>query len=255
MERSRRRRKKFILLLTAAGIVCTAVFAYVTVRLYEKRKETEAMIGARKYVQSEESHRFQSKTIEYQGKTYRRNSYVKAILCMGVDRKGSMLDTTTYTFGGQADGIFVIAQDTTRNTIKILVVSRDSMTEITMTDLSGNVLGTDIQHLTLAYAYGDGSYWNRSRCCRGRRSSWCSRRRRSECSRLGSGIQVYQIPERSGTEVTEILRESGTKRCRIQSAADGKASLPPSGHGPGNKVRHSCLIKGMVTGGYEKKKY
>ena len=140
MERSRRRRKKFILLLTAAGIVCTAVFAYVTVRLYEKRKETEALIGARKYVQSEESHRFQSETIEYQGKTYRRNSYVKAILCMGVDRKGSMLDTTTYTFGGQADGIFVIAQDTTRNTIKILVVPRDSMTEITMTDLSGNVL-------------------------------------------------------------------------------------------------------------------
>lgn len=156
MKRARERRKKYIVLLAAAGIVCAAAFAWVTVRLYEKRKETEAMIAAREYVQSGESRRFQSETIEYQGKTYRRNSYVKSILCMGVDRNGSMLETTTYTFGGQADGIFVIAQDTVRNTIKILIVPRDSMTEITMTDLSGNVLGTDIQHLTLAYAYGDG---------------------------------------------------------------------------------------------------
>ena len=30
------------------------------------------------------------------------------------------------------------------------------MTLITLTDLSGNVLGKDIQHLTLAYSYGDG---------------------------------------------------------------------------------------------------
>ncbi len=156
MRRSSRRRKKEIFLLAAAGLVCAVVFACITIRLYQKRKETEAMIAARKYAESEESHRFQSETIEYQGKTYRRNSYVKAILCMGVDRNGSMLETTTYTFGGQADGIFVIAQDTVRNTIKILIVPRDSMTEITMTDLSGNVLGTDIQHLTLAYAYGDG---------------------------------------------------------------------------------------------------
>ena len=50
----------------------------------------------------------------------------------------------------------MLAQDTARGTLKILMVPRDSMTEITLTDLKGNVLGKDIQHLTLAYAYGDG---------------------------------------------------------------------------------------------------
>ena len=30
------------------------------------------------------------------------------------------------------------------------------MTDITLTDLSGNELGKDMQHPTLAYAYGDG---------------------------------------------------------------------------------------------------
>jgi LCP family protein required for cell wall assembly len=36
------------------------------------------------------------------------------------------------------------------------MIPRDTMTRITLTDLSGNVLGKDVQHLTLAYAYGDG---------------------------------------------------------------------------------------------------
>lgn len=137
-------------------ILGLGVFLAVSVRLYRQKKETEARIAAREYEENEESILFRSETIEYEGETYRRNSYVKAILCMGVDRKGSMLESTTYTFGGQADGIFLIAQDTSRNTLKILVIPRDTMTEITMTDLSGNVLGKDIQHLTLAYAYGDG---------------------------------------------------------------------------------------------------
>ena len=65
-------------------------------------------------------------------------------------------EKTTTGFGGQADGVFLIAQDTARNTIKILMIPRDTMTDITLTDLSGNELGKDMQHLTLAYAYGDG---------------------------------------------------------------------------------------------------
>ncbi|MGN0404874.1 MAG: LCP family protein [Bariatricus sp.] len=94
--------------------------------------------------------------IEYQGKKYRRNTYVKAILCMGVDRMGTLEETQVAGSGGQADGIFLIAQDTFRNRVRILLIPRDTMTQITLTDLRGNVLGKDTQHLTLAFAYGDG---------------------------------------------------------------------------------------------------
>ena len=157
MSRKRKRRnRKIWYLLAAVALLCVMAFGYKTVQLYRLRKETEAQIANRVYAQTSESVLFQSGTVEYDGKTYRRNTHVKAILCMGVDRKGTMEGTTIPTMGGQADGIFVIAQDTARNTLKILMVPRDSMTEITMTDLSGNVLGKDIQHLTLAYAYGDG---------------------------------------------------------------------------------------------------
>lgn len=156
MNRGRRNRRKWYLAVIAAGVLFLVVMVPLTTVLYRQKKETEARIAAREYIQSEKNGHSRSGVMEYQGKTYRRSSYVKAILCMGVDRQGPMTDSTTATQGGQADGVFVLAQDTTRNTLKILMIPRDTMTEITLTDLSGNVLGTDIQHLTLAYAYGDG---------------------------------------------------------------------------------------------------
>ena len=142
--------------LTVAAVLCIIILIPVTIRLYQQKKATEAAIANRKYVESEDNIRFRSETMEYGGKTYRRNSSVKAVLCMGVDRNGPMVEETVHTFGGQSDGIYVLAQDTARNTLKILMIPRDSMTEINLTDLNGNVLGKDIQHLTLAYAYGDG---------------------------------------------------------------------------------------------------
>lgn len=105
---------------------------------------------------SQEKLLFKENIVSYGGRTYRKNTYIKAILCLGIDRSGTMEEMTTTGFGGQADGIVLLAHDTARDTIKLLMIPRDTMTKIIMTDLSGNVLGKDTQHLTLAYAYGDG---------------------------------------------------------------------------------------------------
>lgn len=144
-----------------AALLALICFISAGAGLYRQRKATEAEIAARNYTTGagktqEDAPLFSKDTVEYNGKKYRRNTYVKAILCMGVDRSGSMTETTTHGFGGQADGLFLIAQDTARNTLKILMIPRDTMTDITLTDLSGNVLGKGMQHLNLAYAYGDG---------------------------------------------------------------------------------------------------
>lgn len=138
-------------ILGIAAVLCGIHF-------YREKKAIEALITEREQNMDAKKNipSFSSDTIEYEGRTYKRNSYVKAILCMGVDRSGSMQEATTTGFGGQSDGLFLVAQDTARNDIKILMIPRDTMTEITLTDLSGNVLGKDVQHLTLAYAYGDG---------------------------------------------------------------------------------------------------
>ena len=146
----------------ALVFILTALFLYRTGQLYLERKALSREAQQWHRVQAGNTPAEPDGGVEYQGKSYRRNTYIKAILCMGIDRPGSLEETRTAGFGGQADGIFLVAQDTARDRIKVLVIPRDTMTEITLTDLSGNELGSSIQHLTLAYAYGDG----REKSCR-----------------------------------------------------------------------------------------
>lgn len=156
---TRRRRMRTAVALV---FILTALFLYRTGQLYLERKALSREAQQWHRVQAGNTPAEPDGGVEYQGKSYRRNTYIKAILCMGIDRPGSLEETRTAGFGGQADGIFLVAQDTARDRIKVLVIPRDTMTEITLTDLSGNELGSSIQHLTLAYAYGDG----REKSCR-----------------------------------------------------------------------------------------
>lgn len=174
-----RRKKKETLrraLIGAAAILLTLGVWY-SVGLYRNKKATEEMIAEHRKQEAEaesqkaqevmqtETHQLfagsEDQPVIWQGKTYYRNSAVKAILCIGVDRSGSMLETTLSGDGGQADGIFLLAQDTARNQLKILLIPRDTITPIMKTDISwsdknGTELGMELDHLSLSYAYGNG---------------------------------------------------------------------------------------------------
>ena len=169
----------------AAAVIGTGLAVWYGVGMYQQRKAEEAMVAARYETQQENPEEtvaemakedqesadsgtqtgkemlFEENTVFWNGKTYKRNTYVKAVLCMGVDRDGPMTETTLSGDGGQADGIFLLANDTARGSMKILLIPRDSMTEITKTDTSwtetnGAKLGEVVDHLSLSYAYGDG---------------------------------------------------------------------------------------------------
>lgn len=92
----------------------------------------------------------------WNGKTYKRNHYIKAILFIGVDRTNAMTEVKALGEAGQADVIFLLCRDTVRNTLKILMLPRDTMTEIMEYRPDGSLKGTRFDHLSLAYAYGDG---------------------------------------------------------------------------------------------------
>lgn len=138
------------------GLLCWfGKFSYCS---YQASREAKASLEARREAEGDgfTSPQLSQGDILWQGKTYHRNTAMRAILCIGVDTKGEMEAHTASGQGGQADGVFLVAQDAARDRVKILMIPRDTMTEITLFDLSGNELGKDIQHLTLAYAYGDG---------------------------------------------------------------------------------------------------
>ena len=173
--------------LIGAAVIGVAVGGWGTYSMYRNRRMTEMMIEARNQERVQQNAEKQpaqntdeipiapgqkeeqtadprdlnlmpvlaENPVIYQGKTYRRNQYVKAILCMGVDRADTMTESKEFGAAGQSDGIFLIAQDTVHHSLKILMIPRDTMTEIPIANDNG-APDTKITQLTIAYAYGDG---------------------------------------------------------------------------------------------------
>ncbi len=104
---------------------------------------------------TERPHLFNLSEFNYNGVHYKKNTAVKAWLILGVDNKGSLQIDRDISEIGLSDGIFLVAENTAKNSIHILQVPRDTMTEITMTDANSNPVGTKIDHLTAAWMYGD----------------------------------------------------------------------------------------------------
>lgn len=96
--------------------------------------------------------------IWHDGKAYRYNEDLITILCMGVDQRSKVIEQKLDVSGesGQADAIFLLVIDQVQNEIKIIGISRDTMTDIKTFDYKGNYLGESVNHLGLAYAFGDG---------------------------------------------------------------------------------------------------
>lgn len=93
----------------------------------------------------------------YDGVEYKYNSNIITILCMGIDKETEEIELQDISGeAGQADSIFLLVLDPTENKVKIISVSRDTMTEIMNYDVTGKEVGESINHLGLAYAYGDG---------------------------------------------------------------------------------------------------
>ena len=85
----------------ALVFILTALFLYRTGQLYLERKALSREAQQWHRVQAGNTPAEPDGGVEYQGKSYRRNTYIKAILCMGIDRPGSLEETRTAGFGGQ----------------------------------------------------------------------------------------------------------------------------------------------------------
>lgn len=153
-KRRREQRLRFLGAVLGAALSVLAVAGWYGIRSYQNREMAKALntISAA----PEETAAADPDQIVYEGKTYRRNRYVKAILCMGIDRGGTMTESKEVGKTGQADGIFLLAQDTVHNSLRILMIPRDTMTEVERIHEDGTYRASGITHLNVAFAYGDG---------------------------------------------------------------------------------------------------
>lgn len=95
----------------------------------------------------------------HNGKAYRYEEDIINILCMGIDKRTTEIESVPGVSGkgGQADAIFLLSLNPGTRKMKIFGISRDTMTVIKNYDYEGNFIGEEKNHLALAYAYGDGA--------------------------------------------------------------------------------------------------
>lgn len=95
--------------------------------------------------------------VRYNGRVYRYNEDIINILCMGVDNKGEVEQKDEVGLAGQADTLFLLSMDTRNDTMKLISINRDTMTDIAVYDYFGNFVSNATGQLALAYSYGDGA--------------------------------------------------------------------------------------------------
>lgn len=146
-------KKQWLLRIIKVCLAVSAVwFVWFSYNLYKEKLKTELLLQNSEIKLSED---IEGNFIWHENRQYERDPSIKAFLIIGADTSGAMEQRVT-SDGGQADGLFLAAYNAARGSVKILMIPRDTMTPITLTDLSGNILGKDIHHIALAYAYGDG---------------------------------------------------------------------------------------------------
>ena len=92
----------------------------------------------------------------YNGVVYTPKQQIETYLFMGIDVDEPASRMPGAYNGGQADALFLIVVDQENKSWQLLRLNRDSMVDVPVLDLKGNVIGYEQQQLALAHAYGDG---------------------------------------------------------------------------------------------------
>ncbi|MCD8355072.1 MAG: LCP family protein [Clostridia bacterium] len=95
-------------------------------------------------------------TIYYRGKTYRYNSDLMNVLFLGIDTSDEITLQDMPGLAGQSDCIFILSANRKEETVHLLQISRDTMTEVDLFDVSGNYLTSIQAQIATQYAYGNG---------------------------------------------------------------------------------------------------
>ena len=98
----------------------------------------------------------EGKTVKYKGETYAYNDDVIYVAFMGVDKNELDAVEGVAHSAGRSDTNMIVAVDTDTGKMTLIVIPRDSMTEVNVLDENGARYATARMQLCLAYTYGDG---------------------------------------------------------------------------------------------------
>ena len=135
--------KKAILLVAVCLIVSAALGALLSAA-FNKKIEKTVTASVREETKKDN-------TVTRDGVVYRPDTSVRSYLFLGVD--DADLDYDGYGRGGRTDTILLLVKK--GKALRIVEISRDTMTEVDTYDAAGDYLSSGVMQLSMQYSFGD----------------------------------------------------------------------------------------------------
>ena len=161
------RNKGKIFLIIWAVFMTVVAFGLVgleALRLFGKaslgaKSATSAPVMAQSEVNFEENQTgvWESDWVRYNGAVYDYNEDITTFLIMGIDKKDEEVkEVPEGTDGGQADSLFLLVLNPHDESIKIIGINRNSMTDVDIYDEYGRYQNTVIAQIATQHGFGNG---------------------------------------------------------------------------------------------------
>ena len=150
------KKSKVSVIATIIGVIVVLGLIALLIYIMMDDKEAKPSNVQQEYNDIAETTSSDENTITYNGKTYQYNEHLSNFLFMGIDAREKVETKEGQANAGQADAIFLLSWDRVKHNITMISIPRDTMTQIETFSVDGESLGKSTDHLSLAYAFGDG---------------------------------------------------------------------------------------------------
>lgn len=150
-EKKKKKNKYRIVVVIFAAVLAIAVAAGIL--LNNKGEDTEKKVSAKP-----EEENIPKGDIVWNGKEYVYNEHLSNFLFLGIDNREKEATSTGQANAGQADALYLLSWDRVADSVTVISIPRDTMTEIEVFGVGGKSLGMTRDHISLSYAYGDGGH-------------------------------------------------------------------------------------------------
>lgn len=104
----------------------------------------------------EEKEQWKEGWVKYNGKIYSYNENLMTFLFMGIDKNSEVKEVSEGTNGGQADALFLVVLNPDDQTIKIVGINRNTMTDIDIYNENGDYVTTTTAQIAVQHGFGNG---------------------------------------------------------------------------------------------------
>lgn len=128
-------------------------------RLYHQPVTTQPVLQSvmeEEILTEEEHEKWQEGWVKYQDAVYAYNEEILTFLIMGIDKRDDVKEAEKGTDGGQADALFLLVLNPKDESIKVIGINRNTMTDVDIYDDNGAYDSTVKAQIAIQHGFGDG---------------------------------------------------------------------------------------------------